>query len=219
MRLCLAIALAVASCHARVSPPAASDGDAPLVASTGTSAKSQAGALPEVPSASPAPALALGIASPFETLSGAVRHRFRKTSLTGDELSRLVLASPELARVGSDISPFDPGDMQFLVRSKAAREDISFTTLPIVWRPEPGADLLVLTGRGKAASFVAAWWLLPGGEYRLASSFVMLGEITPVALAYKRDEPNLWWTTCWQCSGETGHVSLREDRHVVIVQD
>jgi hypothetical protein len=218
MRHRLALALAVASCHKAGSPPSARDGDAAPVESIAT-ANGLPGALPEAPTASSAAASALGITSPFETLSGAVRHRFRKTSLMGDELSRLVGASPELARVGGDVSPFDPGDMQFLIRSKAAREDISFTTLPIVWRPEAGADLLVLTGRGKAASFVAAWWLLPGGEYRLASSFVMLGEVTPVALAYKRDEPSLWWTTCWQCPGETGHVSLREDRHVVIVQD
>ncbi len=128
-------------------------------------------------------------------------------------------ASPELGRVGTEASFFDPGDTQFLVRSKADREGVSFTTLPLVWNPEPGAELLVVTGHGKAASFVAAWSLLPGGGYRLASSFVMLGEVAPVALAYKPEERTLSWTSCWQCPGETGHVSWREDHHVVIVQD
>jgi hypothetical protein len=150
---------------------------------------------------------------------GAIFHRFRKTNLTGEELSRLVNASPELGRVGADAWFFDPGDTQFLVRSKADREGVSFTTLPLVWSPEPGAELLVVTGHGKAVSFVAAWWVLAGDEYRLASSFVMLGEVAPVALAYKPEERTLFWTSCWQCPGETGHVSLREDHHVVIVQD
>ena len=47
----------------------------------------------------------------------------------------------------------------------------------------------------------------------------MLGEVAPVALAYRPAERTLWWTSCWQCPGETGHVSIREDHHVVIVQD
>jgi hypothetical protein len=47
----------------------------------------------------------------------------------------------------------------------------------------------------------------------------MIHEMAPVALAYRKNEPDLWWTTCWQCPGETGHVSLRDDGHVVIVQD
>ena len=170
-------------------------------------------------SSSSVPAPQPAAASPFEVLAGPVRHRFRKTNLTPDELSRLVRASPELAHVGGDVSFFDPGDTPYLVRSKADREGVTFTTLPLVWRPESGVDVLVVTGRGKAGSFVAAWSLLPGGEYRLASSFVMLGEVAPLALAYRRDEPSLWWTTCWQCPGETGHVSLREDHHIVIVQD
>jgi len=79
--------------------------------------------------------------------------------------------------------------------------------------------VLVVSARGKTASFVAAWWLLPEGGYRLASSFVMMGEIAPVALAYKPTERTLYWTACWQCPGETGHLSVREDHHVVIVQD
>jgi hypothetical protein len=47
----------------------------------------------------------------------------------------------------------------------------------------------------------------------------MLGDVAPVALAYnpgKRRE--LQWSTCWGCSGESGGVSFREDRRIVIVQ-
>jgi hypothetical protein len=144
---------------------------------------------------------------------------FRKTTLALDELARLVTAAPELARVGTELAFFDPTDGSYIVRSTADRQGISFSSQPILWSPEPGRQVLVVAARGKAVSFVAAWWLLPDGSYRLASTFVMMGEIAPVALAYKPTERNLWWTSCWQCPGETGHLSVRDDHHVVIVQD
>jgi hypothetical protein len=40
-----------------------------------------------------------------------------------------------------------------------------------------------------------------------------------VALAYRPAERTLFWTSCWMCPGETGHVSVREDHHIVIVQE
>jgi hypothetical protein len=217
----VALALVIVSCRPRGSP--SPDRDAPAAGPTMTAeTMAPQPLLPASRSVSSASSATVrlppGVAG-SETGPGAIRHRFRKTSLTAEELSHLVSASPELARVGGEASFFDPGDTQFLVRSKADREGVSFTTVPLLWTPESGAELLVVTGHGKAASFVAAWWVLPGDEYRLASSFVMLGEVAPVALAYRPEERNLWWTSCWQCPGETGHVSLREDRHVVIVQD
>jgi hypothetical protein len=144
---------------------------------------------------------------------------FRKTALPLDELAKLVTAAPELGRVGTELAFFDPADGSYIVRSTADRQGITFSSQPVLWSPEPGQQVLVVAARGKAASFVAAWWVLPGGEYRLASTFVMMGEIAPVALAFKPAEKALWWTSCWQCPGETGHVSVREDHHVVIVQD
>jgi hypothetical protein len=144
---------------------------------------------------------------------------FRRTTLPLDELAKLLTDAPELARVGTELAFFDPADGSYTVRSTADRQGVSFSSQPILWSPEPGQQVLVVAARGKAASFVAAWWILPGGGYRLASTFVMMGEIAPVALAYKPAERTLWWTSCWQCPGETGHVSVREDHHVVIVQD
>jgi hypothetical protein len=151
--------------------------------------------------------------------TGETYPTFRKTTLALDELAKLVTEAPELARVGSELAFFDPADGSYIARSTADHQGISFTSQPVLWSPEPGQQVLVVAARGKAASFVAAWWLLPGGNYRLASTFVMMGEIAPVALAYKPAERTLWWTSCWQCPGETGHVSVREDHHVVIVQD
>jgi len=144
---------------------------------------------------------------------------FRKTALEMDELGRLVGEAPELARVGSELSFFDPQDGSYVVRSTADRQGIVFSSQPLLWSPEPGQQVLVVAARGKSGSFVAAWWVLADGSYRLASTFVMLGEVAPVALAYRPSERTLWWTSCWQCPGETGHVSVREDHHIVIVQD
>ncbi|HEY1696568.1 MAG TPA: hypothetical protein VGG39_30610 [Polyangiaceae bacterium] len=144
---------------------------------------------------------------------------FRKTTLSVEDLTKLVTAAPELARVGTELAFFDPADGSYIARSTADHQGVSFTSQPVLWSPEPGQQVLVVAARGKSASFVAAWWVLPDGGHRLASTFVMLGEIAPVALAYRATERTLWWTTCWQCPGETGHVSVREDHHVVIVQD
>ncbi len=144
---------------------------------------------------------------------------FRKTTLSIEQLAKLVAAAPELSRVGADVQFFDPADGSYILRSTADRQGVAFSSQPLLWSPETGTQILVVSARGKTASFVAAWWLLGDGSYRLASTFVMLGEVAPVALAYRPTERTLYWTSCWQCSGETGHLSVRDDHHVVIVQD
>ncbi|MGH7435961.1 MAG: hypothetical protein ACRENE_09830 [Polyangiaceae bacterium] len=144
---------------------------------------------------------------------------FKKTTLGIDVLSRLVDEAPALAPLGGSLAMFDPGDSPYLRRSKADHEGYVITPLPVLWSPAAGVDLLVVTGRGKEGSFVAAWWPLPDGTYRLASTFVMLGEVAPVALAYRPPDRTLEWTTCWRCKGEGGHVAMNDDGTVVIVQD
>ena len=144
---------------------------------------------------------------------------FKKTTLGLEVLSRLVDEAPALAALGGNLAMFDPGDNPYLRRSKADHEGYVITPLPVLWSPAPGVDLLVVTGRGKEGSFVAAWWPLPDGTYRLASTFMMLGEVAPVALAYRVPDRTLAWTTCWRCKGEGGHVAMNDDGTVVIVQD
>ncbi len=150
---------------------------------------------------------------------GAPYPPFKKTTLSLEQVARMVADAPELGRLGGEVALFDPGDNPYIRRSKADREGYTITPLPVLWSPEEGVQVLVVVGRGKEGSFVAAWWPLADGQYRLASTFVMLGEVAPVALAYHPEERTLWWTTCWQCKGETGRVTLRGDRRVVIVQD
>jgi hypothetical protein len=208
LRRVVAVVLVTAGCRSGSAGPA--DAGAPTVmatpANTTTSASaSSTTATPSVPTPPPP--------------TGETYPLFRKTTLALDELEKLVTEAPELARVGTELAFFDPADGSYTLRSTADHQGITFSSQPIVWSPEPGQQMLVVAAHGKAASFVAAWWVLPGGAYRLASTFVMMGEIAPVALAFKPTERTLWWTSCWQCPGETGHVSVREDHHVVIVQD
>jgi hypothetical protein len=165
-----------------------------------------------VPATSPWPV-------PPELVDGAVYPPFKKTTLPLPQLAEMVGSAPELAALGGSAALFDPGDSPYLHRSKADRDGYTITPLPVLWSPVDGTQLLVVTGRGKAGSFVAAWWPLPDGAYRLASAFVMVGEVAPVALAYRPPDRTMLWTTCWRCSGEMGHIALRDDRTVVIVQD
>jgi hypothetical protein len=192
-------------------------------ASSGDAASAPAStASPNLPAAGSAAASSSPLSSSNPTPPPPTKETyppFRKATLSLDELARLVVSAPELSRVGTELAFFDPADGSYIARSTADRQGITFSSQPLLWSPEPGQQVLVVAARGKAASFVAAWWVLPDGGYRLASTFVMLGEIAPVALAYRGVERALWWTSCWQCPGETGHVSLRDDHHVVIVQD
>lgn len=175
---------------------------------------------PSVPDAAPSATLARHEAVPMPPPPTSETYpAFRKITMPIEDVTKLVVAEPSLARVGPEVQFFDPGDGSYIVRSSADHAGVAFTTQPLVWSPEPGQQVLVVGARGKTASFVAAWWILPGGGYRLASSFVMLGEVAPVALAWRPAEHALFWTSCWLCPGETGHVSVREDHHLVIVQD
>jgi hypothetical protein len=149
------------------------------------------------------------------------RQAFRKSSLEPVQLGRIFAQIPELVRLGHDLRYFTEGDVKAMTsRSGAAHEGITFLTTPILWSPETGAELLVATGRGKTMSFVVALWTLPGDRYRFASAFLMLNDLSPVALAFEpTHRKELRWTSCWGCPGEQGLVSYRPEEHrVVIVQ-
>jgi hypothetical protein len=149
---------------------------------------------------------------------------FRKTTINADDLAAIFGQSPQLARLGEGVKLFtDDGVKTILSRSGATADGITFATSPILWSPEPGVELLVATGRAKKTGFVVALWTVPGAsgktEYRLASSFLLLNDPSPVALAYEPwHKKELRWTTCWGCAGEQGGVSIRDDGRVVIVQ-
>jgi hypothetical protein len=152
---------------------------------------------------------------------------FRRTDMDAAALGRIFASVPELARIRDGVKLFEAADVKAVVSRRDPKtgaernlaEGIHFATQPILWSPEPGVELLVASGRAKRTSFVVALFTLPRGEYRFASSFLLLDEPSPTVLAWepshKRD---LRWSTCWGCAGEQGAVSLRDDGRAVIVQ-
>lgn len=219
--------MALAACRSRPglvpTDASASATPAPAAVFDGPSAPEEGGSSPQQGGVS-LPLVASAIAFPQAPprASGQTFPAFKKTTLPLEQVAQMVAAAPELGRLGGDVALFDPGDSPYLRRSKAdpaTREAYTITPLPVLWSPSDGVQILVVTGRGKEGSFIAAWWPLPDGQYRLASAFVMLGEIAPVALAFRTSERTLEWTTCWRCSGEGGHLAVRDDGSVVILQD
>lgn len=142
---------------------------------------------------------------------------FRPSKLETPQLAKIFAGIPELATL-KDIRLYEPGHLEGM------REKINpgiHLATQVLWSPEPGAELLVVTGRSKSMSFIVALYPLPGDaeKYRLASYFLMLGDVEPIALAYEPfRRQDLLWSSCWGCAGEQGSVRVREDHHVVIVQ-
>ncbi len=145
---------------------------------------------------------------------------FRRTTLEAADLAKILAEVPELTRISDKVRLFSDDDVKTILgRSSSDGNGISFATSPLLWSPGPGVELLVATGRAKKTGFVVALHVLPNGKYRFASSFLLLNEAAPVALAYEPSRrKELRWTTCWNCAGEQGEVSVRDEGRIVIVQ-
>jgi hypothetical protein len=131
---------------------------------------------------------------------------------------------PQLKELGKDITYFrEPEDVNLaLSRGDAGVGTVpntTFTTSPLLWSPVPGEELLVVAGRAQKSSFIVAFHRLPGDRYRIASSLILKDEKGPIVLGHNSYvRKRLGWALCWDCRGESGHVSYREDNRVVITQ-
>lgn len=147
---------------------------------------------------------------------------FTKVKLSAEELEQALAADPAGKPLSHDIKFFrEPEGANTVVsRGPGDKKGFEFTVSPLLWNPSPGAEILLVTARsGDSTSFVAAFHVLPGGKYRLASSFTLQNEPGPVALAYSPDiKPRVHFSTCWGCPGETGKALFRRPETVVIVQ-
>jgi len=147
---------------------------------------------------------------------------FSKAKLTADELQQALAADPAGKALAHDIKFFrEPEGANTVVsRGPGEKKGFDFTVAPLLWNPTPGAEILLVAARsGDTTSFVAAFHVLPGGKYRLASTFTLQNEPGPVALAYSPDiKPRVHFSTCWGCPGETGKALFRKPETVVIVQ-
>jgi hypothetical protein len=149
---------------------------------------------------------------------------FRKAELTPAQAAEMFATVPELKDLGHEITYFkEPDDVnQALARGDAGTGSVpntSFTTQPILWSPVPGEEILVVAGRAQKSAFIVAFYRLPGDRYRIGSSFILKDEKSPIVLGYNSYvRKRLSWALCWDCRGESGFVSYREDNRVVITQ-
>jgi hypothetical protein len=154
----------------------------------------------------------------------AFQQTFRKAELTAKQASEMLSTVPQLAELSKDVIFFkEPDDIQrALARGDAGVHSVpntSFTTHPILWSPVPGEEILVIAGRSMKNSFIVAFYRLPGDRYRLGSSFIMKDEKGPVVLGTNNyNRKRIPWALCWDCRGESGFVSYRDDNRVVITQ-
>ena len=134
-----------------------------------------------------------------------------------EELAKLVTAAPELSRVGTELAFFDPADGSYIVRSTADRQGSRSRASRCSGAPSRGSRC---SSSRPAARRRRSW---PRGGCCPTGA---TGSRRPSSCSARsprsrsrtgRRERTLWWTSCWQCPGETGHVSVRDDHHVVIV--
>jgi hypothetical protein len=138
------------------------------------------------------------------------------------ELGSLLQEAGETRALAQSLSYFrEPEAAEHVLdRGGGESKGFLFTVAPLRWNPVAGGEFLVVAARsGDRTSFVVVFHVIEPGRYRLASSFVMLDEPGPVALAYNGYiRPRLHFSTCWGCPGETGKVLYRDEDRVAILQ-
>jgi hypothetical protein len=148
---------------------------------------------------------------------------FRKAELTAAQAQEMFASVPQLKDL-HEIAYFkEPDDVQLVLSRGDAGvgtvPNTSFTTQPLLWTPIPGEEILVVAGRAQKNGFIVAFYRLPGDRYRIASSFIMKDERGPIVLAYNGYvRRRLSWSSCWECRGEGGNITYRDDNRVVITQ-
>lgn len=147
---------------------------------------------------------------------------YEKASLTAERLSALLAEDDRTRALARDVKFFREPDaaQTVLARGPGDTKGFNLTVSPLLWRPTPGAEYLIVSARsGNETSFVLAYHVVDKDRYRLASSFVMKNEPGPIALAYTPDiRPRLHFSSCWGCSGETGKILHRPPDSVALLQ-
>jgi hypothetical protein len=148
---------------------------------------------------------------------------FRKVDLTAAQAREMLSSVPQLEPLGDEVEWFkEPDDVHLVLErgdAGAGPPNTTLTTSPLLWNPVPGEEILVLAGRAGSDSFVVAFHRLPKDRYRIGSVFRMKGEKGPVVLGFNGYvRRKLSWSTCWDCPGESGNVTYRDDNRVVITQ-
>ena len=145
---------------------------------------------------------------------------YEEVDLTVEQLRGLLKSDVKTSALASS-AHFFKADAAATVLSRGTSDTKGFqlTTSPVVWRPGPGSEFLVVVGHdGHKTSFVLAYYNTRDLK-KLAGSFIMKNEPGPVALAYAPSiRPRVHFSTCWGCPGETGKVLFREPEELVMLQ-
>lgn len=149
---------------------------------------------------------------------------FRKAEISPAQVADMIASVPELKELSREITYYkEPDDVNLVLsRGDAGVNTVpntSFTTQPILWSPVAGEEILVVAARAQKSSFIVAFYRLPGDRYRIASSLLLKDERGPIVFGengYNRKR--IPWGLCWDCRGESGFVSYRDDNRVVITQ-
>nr|MBK7067984.1 hypothetical protein [Deltaproteobacteria bacterium] len=166
-----------------------------------------------------------GGAPPSMTYPREVSRRpFREEPMTAAQVSALIASVPELERLRlrEGLAMFLPQAITEVMNHGATTVELhpeyTLTVNPVRWSPTFGEDILVLAGRSRVGSWVAALWVLPDGRYRHASSFLLQNDAVAIALAFGEARREVVWSSCWNCGGEHGAVSYTDANRVLIVQ-
>lgn len=153
----------------------------------------------------------------------AAKPSFEKTSMPAAELAKIFENVPELKKLSGGVKFFDEETAKKEVVARAKDADTKgyeLTTSPLVWRPERGEELLLFVGQSGDDAFILALYPLPGGKHRVASSLILKREPLPVVFAVDRSvNTRLQWATCFMCPSESGKITYRDDRRVIITQE
>jgi formylglycine-generating enzyme required for sulfatase activity len=148
---------------------------------------------------------------------------YRKVDLGAAQAREMFSSVAQLQRLGGDIAWFEePHDVHLVLERADAGggpPNTVLTTSPLLWNPVPGEEILVAAGRAGKDSFVVAFHRLPKDRHRIASVLVLENEKGPVVLGFNGYvRRKLSWSTCWDCPGESGNITYRDDNRVVITQ-
>jgi formylglycine-generating enzyme required for sulfatase activity len=148
---------------------------------------------------------------------------YKRVEIAPNDLAEMFTSVPALASLEKNFTYFkEPDDVNVVLArgdAGAAPANTVLTTSALAWNPVPGEQLVVVAGRAGKDSFVVALHRLPKDRYRIASTLVLKDERGPVVLGFNGYvRKRLSWATCWDCRGESGNVTYRDDGRVVITQ-
>lgn len=153
--------------------------------------------------------------------SGGPRPAFRRADVDTKALAEVLEAFPETRGVGGSVRFTSDGDAKAILDRGKGRKKLDgweAASLPLLWAPREGVELLVVAGRGSRSSFVVLLERAEEGAVRPAAALVLYGDrLNPFVAREPRAPQELRWGTCWGCLGEFGAIRFGSGNRPVIL--